>query len=62
MKSKITRIVYEEVKNLGEYETCRVTAEAVVVGDDNPGAVMHRLKRWVATQLDEGPYYDEDDG
>lgn len=59
MKSKINRISYEEVKSLGEYETCRIVAEADVVDGDSPAAVMKRLKRWVATQLDEGPYYDE---
>ena len=28
---------------------------------DNPSAVMRRLKKWVATQLDEGPYYDDEE-
>jgi len=58
MKSKITKITYEEVKNLGNYETCRVGAEAIVAESDNPTTVMHKLKRWVATQLDKGPYND----
>jgi len=61
MKSKITRITYAEVKNLGDYETARVEAEAVVVPGDSPGAVMRRLKKWVAIQIDEGPYYEEGD-
>ena len=56
MKSKITRLVYEEVKNLGNYENCRVVAEAVVATGDKPADVMRRLKRFVAVQLDEGPY------
>lgn len=60
MKSRITEITYTEVKRLGEYETCRVEATAMVVEGDKPDVVMRRLKRWVATQIDEGPYYDED--
>ncbi len=56
MKSKITRIIYTEKKYLGGYESCEVAAEATVADGDNPARVMRRLKRWVATQVDEGPY------
>jgi len=58
MKSKITEIDYEEIKNLGNHENCRVRRKAVITEGDNPAKVMRRLKRWVATQLDEGPYDD----
>ena len=56
MKSKITRIVFTQTKNLGNYENCRVEAEAIVEEEDNPNAVMKRLKQWVANQANEGPY------
>jgi len=59
MKSKITRITYTELRKLSKYENCRVEAEAVVVPGDNPAAVMRRLKKWVAVQIDEGPYYEQ---
>ena len=55
-RSRITRIVYTELKTLGEYENCRVEAEATVAEGDSPAAVMRRLKKWVTTQVDEGPY------
>ena len=60
VKSRITRIVYTQKKYLGHYESCEVSAEATVDQDDKPAAVMHRLKRWVGTQVDEGPYVDEE--
>ena len=59
MKSRITRILYAEVRKIDRFETCRVEAEAIVVEGDPPTAVMRRLKRWVATQVDEGPYEEE---
>lgn len=52
-KSRITRIMYCEVKNLGNYENCRVEAEALVAEDEKPANVMKRLKRWVREQLDD---------
>lgn len=61
MKSHIVRITYEEIKNLGNYETCRVTAEAVVAEGESPAKVMGQIKRWVGTQLDEGPWCDQED-
>lgn len=61
MKSRITRISYTEVKNLGGYETCRVEAEAEVAKGESPAKVMGQIKRWVGTQLDEGPWYDPED-
>ncbi len=56
MKSRITEITFTQKKYLGDYESCEVSATATVVDGDPPAKVMHRLKRWVATQIDEGPY------
>ena len=61
MKSKITRVVYAEKKFLGNYETCEVTAEVTVDPEDNPANVMKRLKKWVAVQVDGGPWREEDE-
>jgi len=47
----ITRVTYCRVKNLGDYETCRVEAEAVVSLDESPTVVMTRLRSWVEEQL-----------
>jgi len=51
-KSRIVKIVYAEVKNLGNYETCRVEAEAIIPEGEKPADVMKRLKKWVREQLD----------
>jgi hypothetical protein len=51
-KARITRITYCEVKNLGNYENCRIEAEAVIPEGEKPGDVMKRLKKWVQEQLD----------
>ena len=61
MKSRITRLVFTQKKYLGHYETCEVSAEVTVDTDDKPEDVMRRLKRWVATQVDEGPYNADDE-
>lgn len=53
---KITRIVYTEKKNLGNYENCEVEAECSVPDGVNPEVAMRRLKKWVSEQVDEGPY------
>ena len=52
-KARITRVTYTEVKNLGNYENCRVEAEALVPEGEDPAKVMKRLKHWVKTQLEE---------
>jgi hypothetical protein len=61
MESKITRIAYSELRNLGDYENCRVEAEAVVAPGENPSKVMKHLRGWVRTQADDAAEtYDED--
>lgn len=49
----ITKVSYTRVKNLGDYETCRVEAEAVVNAEDDPHLVMRRLRNWVEYQVEE---------
>ncbi|MBU0846510.1 hypothetical protein KKH23_04920 [Patescibacteria group bacterium] len=50
-KSRIVRIVYGRVKNLGNFENCRVEAEAEVAEGENPVTVMKRLRVWVEKQV-----------
>lgn len=49
----ITKVSYTRVENLGNYENCRVEAEAVVNEGDDPNTVMKRLRKWVECQVEE---------
>lgn len=59
MESRIVRISYSRVKNIGNYENCRVEAEAEVVAGEKPGDVMKKLRAWVENQAAE-PITDND--
>lgn len=59
MKSRITKIKYARVKNLSNYENCRVEAEAEVVAGEKPSDVMKKLRLWVEKQVVE-PITDND--
>jgi hypothetical protein len=47
----ITTVRYERVKNLGNYETQRFSAEATVNPGDDPQSVSQQLMSWVDAQL-----------
>jgi len=61
MKSKIQEISFKYTHNLGNFESCTVSATVSIVEGDVPNHVMAKLKRWVTTQCEEGPYEEEDD-
>jgi len=51
MALKITKVMYQRVSNLGNYEAERVEAEAEVGAKEDPDKVLAELKTWVNTQL-----------
>ena len=56
MESKITKITFAQIRNLGDYENMKVCAEADVHESEDPNEVMGKLKKWVSAQLAKGPY------
>jgi len=58
MKSRITKISFSRVKNLGNYETCRVEAEAEIHPGEKPTDVMKKLRAWVENQVEPVPDND----
>ena len=59
MKSKITKISFSLVKNLGNYETCRVEAEAEIHPDEKPTDVMKKLQAWVENQTEKSAAHND---
>jgi hypothetical protein len=53
MKSRIIEISFSRVKNLGNYENCRVGAKAEIHPDEKPANVMKKLRTWVEKQTEE---------
>lgn len=47
---KIRLIRYSKTKNIGNYESVRVEAEAEVDDNEDPTAVFEDLKKWVLEQ------------
>jgi hypothetical protein len=47
----ITSVRYERVRNLGNYESQRFAAEAVVNPGEDPALVSQQLMHWVDQQL-----------
>lgn len=52
---KITKISYQAVKNLGNYESERLEAFADVEEGEDPDDAALKLRRWVNLTLDAPP-------
>lgn len=52
---KITKITYQAVKNLGNYESERLEASADIEEGEDPDDAAHSLRRWVNLTLDAPP-------
>lgn len=52
---KITKINYQAVKNLGNYESERLEASADVEEGEDPDDAALKLRRWVNLSLDAPP-------
>lgn len=54
---KITKITYQAVKNLGNYESERLEASADVEEGEDPDDAALKLRRWVNLSLDAPPSF-----
>lgn len=52
---KITKITYQAVKNLGNYESERLEASADIEEGEDPTDAALKLRRWVNLTLDAPP-------